>query len=118
MSRSADHRTVRVRTHHRCIRCGVTIFPGASAETWRWFSDERDTPPESCYSHRLCARLDIGHDYDGYLDEQVGESDWRDLTVWHAPFWLATPSAWSAVAVWPVEIHEWLNTLPPIEWSY
>lgn len=113
--RASGWKVVRARAAQRCHRCGGTIPKGARYESWTWFSDE---PPLRCRSHLLCTQLDIGEDDDGMLNESYGEALWREHVVWHAPFWLDDPdSRWSAVAVWPVEVNEWLRSLPPIEWQ-
>ncbi len=106
--RASGWKVVRARAAQRCHRCGGTIPKGARYEAWTWYSDE---PPLRCRSHLLCSLLNIGVEDDGMLNESYGEAEWWDYVVWHCPAW--TASEW----VSPVALHEWLRSLPPIEWQ-
>lgn len=128
---------VRARKPHRCNLCDDVIPVGMLHQVWTWF--ERGELPIRLRGHDLCVKSEIvetftvgridftsvesiGIDSDGLVHGEKGAEDWWALVETLAPYtWWGTDCSQAGehneAYVWPPNLHGWLISLPPIEWS-
>ena len=126
---------VRARKQHVCTLCDDIIPVGMLHQVWTWF--DRGEAPIKMRGHDLCTKANVVETYmvgpfdrtetrsvgingDGYVDGEQGAEDGWTILEYQAPASSWGPEDdhgdWQA-HVWPPDLHGWLISLPPIEWS-